>query len=63
VWALWVQLAASLRDDASPDRRFFHVRDASILAGEFIVGILPYWRVRLSDVSAWNLGRLEPRQG
>jgi hypothetical protein len=61
--ALRVRLAKSLSDDAAPHRRFLHLQDASILAGGTLIGSLPYWRVRLSDVSAWNLGRPEARGG
>lgn len=58
--ALRDRLAASLGDDPDPHRRFLHLRDASILSGGTVVDTLPYWRVRLSDVSAWDFGRPEP---
>ena len=61
--ALRVRVAKSLSDDAAPHRRFLHLQNASILAGGTVKGSLPYWRVRLSDVSAWNLGRPESRGG
>jgi hypothetical protein len=61
--ALRDRLAESLGDDADPRRRFLHLRDVSILAGGTVIGAIPYWRVRLSDVSAWDLGRPGPGEG
>lgn len=59
--ALRDRLSELLSDDAVPHRQFLHLRNASITAGERVEGTVPYWRIRLSDVSAWSLGQPESR--
>jgi hypothetical protein len=63
VQALRTQLAELLGEDATPHRRFLHLRNVSILTGETVVDTPPFLRVRLSDVAAWNIGRPEPSDG
>ncbi len=61
--SLQVQLAGLLGDEVAPARRFLHLRDAVIVDGAATQSILPLWRVRLSEVTAWQLGRPEPGEG
>jgi hypothetical protein len=57
--ALRVRLAESLGNHGGPSRQFLHLQNATIITGETLCGTLPYWRIRLIDVSGWYLGRPE----